>query len=325
MTDVPYLNAADVFDTVGYADAVGLLQEALRDGLEPASDPARTIVDFRSGQLLLMPTEHRHRAGVKVNLVAEGNAARGLGRIQGVYVLLDSETFVPLATMDAPALTELRTAAVSVAAVEPVLAARGGPLRVAVIGRGVQARGHAHAVADTFAGRRPVTSMVFLGRSPEDRPPLHLDGISCSALQLGSAQGDEALAAADLVLCCTTAGTPLFDSALLRDDVVVTAVGSHEPHKRELDTECLRRADVVVEDVATALREAGDVIQAIDEGALDPARLVPMSDVVAGRVRPGVGRPVVFKGTGMSWQDLVVGEAVFSRWMQAQGAVGARR
>jgi ornithine cyclodeaminase len=55
----------------------------------------------------------------------------------------------------------------------------------------------------------------------------------------------------------------VFDSGLLRDDVVVVAVGSHEPDARELDGRLLGRASVVVEDVATALREAGDVVLAI--------------------------------------------------------------
>jgi ornithine cyclodeaminase/alanine dehydrogenase-like protein (mu-crystallin family) len=70
---------------------------------------------------------------------------------------------------------------------------------------------------------------------------------------------------------------------------------------------------VVVEDVATALREAGDVCLAIAENALRPADLVPMRDVVTGRTVPDPDRPLVFKSVGMSWEDLVVAEAVLRR------------
>jgi ornithine cyclodeaminase len=70
---------------------------------------------------------------------------------------------------------------------------------------------------------------------------------------------------------------------------------------------------VVVEDVATALREAGDVVLAIDEGPLSSDDLVPMRDVVTGAVSPPADRPLVFKSVGMSWQDLVVAEAVLAR------------
>jgi ornithine cyclodeaminase len=112
------------------------------------------------------------------------------------------------------------------------------------------------------------------------------------------------------VVCATSARAPLFDPALLRDDVVVVAVGSHEPDARELDAALLGRATVVVEDVATALREAGDVVLAIAEGTLTAADLVPVRDVVTGAVSPPPDRPLVFKSVGMSWQDLAVAEAV---------------
>ncbi len=67
---------------------------------------------------------------------------------------------------------------------------------------------------------------------------------------------------------------------------------------------------MVVEDVATALREAGDVVLALAEGTLTAADLVPMRDVVTGAVTLSAGRPLVFKSVGMSWQDLVVAAAV---------------
>lgn len=66
------------------------------------------------------------------------------------------------------------------------------------------------------------------------------------------------------------------------------------------------RAQVVVEDRETALREAGDVVMAIEEGALAEADLVDLKDVVTGAVEADTSRPRVFKGVGMSWQDLAV-------------------
>jgi len=126
-------------------------------------------------------------------------------------------------------------------------------------------------------------------------------------------RADETLRAADVVVCATSARFPVFDSALLRDDVVVVAVGSHEADARELDAPLLGLATVVVEDITTALREAGDVVLAIAEGALEPADLVPMRDVVTGAVAVSGDRPLVFKSVGMTWQDLVVAAAVVGR------------
>ena len=234
--------------------------------------------------------------GVKVVTVAPGNPARGLPRIQAVHLVFDRDTLGLRAVLDGAALTTLRTPAVSVAGVLPVLPDR--PLHVAVVGAGPQAGGH----LATLAAVRPVASAAYLVRSPS--VPGHL--------QLGSTAGDQVLRTANVVVCATSAREPLFDSALLRDDVVVVAVGSHEPDARELDAALLGRATVVVEDVATALREAGDVVLAIAEGALTADQLVPMREVVGGTMVPAAGRPVVFKSVGMSWQDLVVAEAVLA-------------
>jgi ornithine cyclodeaminase len=233
---------------------------------------------------------------VKVATVAPGNPARGLPRIQAGYLLFDRQTLALRAVLDGAALTTLRTPAVSVAAVLPVLPER--PLRVAVVGAGPQAVAH----VATLAAVRPLAAAVHLVRDPSRTP--------VDAVRLGSAHSEEALRAADVVVCATSARSPLFDSQLLRADAVVVAVGSHEPDARELDGPLLGRATVVVEDRATALREAGDVVLAIAEGALTAEDLVPLRDVVTGAVRVPRGRPLVFTSVGMAWQDLVVAEAV---------------
>jgi ornithine cyclodeaminase len=100
---------------------------------------------------------------------------------------------------------------------------------------------------------------------------------------LGSQQAQVALAEADVVVAATSARAPFFDSRLLRPDVVVAAVGSHEPQARELDDYLMARASVVVEDVATAMREAGDVVLAVQSGALHLDQLVPFPRSFAAR------------------------------------------
>jgi ornithine cyclodeaminase len=62
----------------------------------------------------------------------------------------------------------------------------------------------------------------------------------------------------------------------------------------------------VVEARSAALREAGDVIQAVEAGALDPSTVVGLAEVVRGEVTVEPGRPVLFKSVGMAWEDLVI-------------------
>jgi ornithine cyclodeaminase/alanine dehydrogenase-like protein (mu-crystallin family) len=94
------------------------------------------------------------------------------------------------------------------------------------------------------------------------------------------------------------------------DGACVVAIGSHEPDRRELDSDLVGRSVVVVEDIGTARREAGDVILAVADGRLDWADVGTLTDLVLGRRERATDRPNVFKGVGMAWQDLVVAEAV---------------
>jgi len=136
---------------------------------------------------------------------------------------------------------------------------------------------------------------------------------AAAVVAAGSAAANEAVRRAGLIVCATTARTPLFDGAEVADGATVVAVGSHEPDARELDGTLLGRADVIVEHSKTALREAGDVIMAISEGALVAGDLIPMAEVLTGRARLSGDRPVVFKSTGMSWEDLVIARIIVER------------
>lgn len=312
------LDAAAVAAACSPADAVAALRAALAGGLDPAADLPRQGVPLGAGELLLMPSDGgglRH-AGIKLATVAPGNAALGLPRIQGSYVLFDAATLGVVAVLDGIALTTLRTPAVSVAAVldrlrEAAGPAGTGPLRVAVIGSGPQAHGHVATLVDALAGQ-PV-AVTQLVRDPARTAATEGAQIAGARLiRLGGPGSDDALRGADVVLCATSAREPLFDAALVADHAVVIAVGSHEPDARELPAGLLARATVVVEDRGAALREAGDVVLAIADGALTAGDLVPMRDVVTGAVRPDPARPLVFKSTGMSWEDLVVAEAVLA-------------
>lgn len=308
---IPYIGAADIDALLPPDRAVAVIEDALRHGLDPAEDPARIRTDVRHGQFLFMPSEIGASAGVKVVTVAPRNPTAGLPRIHAVYLLFDAETLIPRAILDGTALTSLRTPAVSVAAIKGALQRSSAPLRVVIFGAGPQAIGHARTVAAVLNDVRPVDSLTYVVRRPRAYAGLAAKGAHIVAAD--SAESRQAVQHAELVVCATTASEPLFDSAVVRDDAVVVAVGSHEPEAREVDSALCRRAQVVVEDVGTALRECGEIVQAVEELAIRREQLVPMRDVVTGTAALATDRPVFFKGSGMSWQDLVIAEAIGER------------
>jgi ornithine cyclodeaminase/alanine dehydrogenase-like protein (mu-crystallin family) len=275
----PYLSAAEIEQRIDVPGAVEALEEALRAGFDPETDPPRSAVEVGRGELLVMPSAAGGHAAVK--LVSVG----GEPRIQGLCVLFDGETLAPVALLDGIALTNLRTPAVSALAVRRLAAP--GARRLLVFGRGPQA----HAHAEAMRALRPIEQVDVVGREH--------DG-----------DVDALVAAADIICCCTTARQPLFDGELVADDATVVAIGSHERDAREVDDTLVRRASVVVESRASALREAGDVIQAVESGALEKDQLLTLAQLVRDQPALQEGRPRLFKSTGMAWEDVVVAAAV---------------
>ena len=99
---------------------------------------------------------------------------------------------------------------------------------------------------------------------------------------------------------------------MVKASAVVVAIGSHDREHRELDDTLLARATVCVESKDSAEREAGDVIQAMESGAIaGPAQLITLADLVLKRREVAADRPAVFKTTGMPWEDLAVATALY--------------
>jgi ornithine cyclodeaminase len=275
---IPYLDADEVARRLTPAAAVDALERALADGLDPDADPPRAVVGVAGGDLLVMPSAAAALPVVK--LVTVG----GEPRVQGLCVAFDPHTLAPTALLDGIAVTNLRTAAVSALAVRHLAAPQAR--RLLVFGRGPQAQAHVAAVR---AVRETIEHVDLLGRG--DRT----EGL---------------VEAADVICCCTTAREPLFDGDRVADHAAVVAIGSHERDAREVDDALARRATVVVESARTALREAGDVIQAVEAGVLREDDLVGLADLVRGVATPAPGAPRLFKSTGMSWEDAVTVAAI---------------
>ncbi|TRW44573.1 ornithine cyclodeaminase family protein [Georgenia yuyongxinii] len=305
------VSAADVAATTSVRDAVDALEAALRGGLDPERDAPRSRLTTAAGELLIMPSTLGAFAGVKLLSSTPENPARGLPLIQGAYLLFEGEDQRPAAVVDGIALTNLRTPATSALAVRHLTPDTAtGPARLTVFGTGPQARGHVAAMAAV----REIAEVTLVGRSRRRVDALAAEVAAAGLPVRTAAPGDpDAVAHADIVCCCTSATTPLFDGALIKDDAVVVAMGSHFPDARETDDALVARAAVVVESRASTLREAGDIVIPVATGGLTPDRLVTLADVVTGRAHlPGQG-PRLFKGTGMPWQDLVVAAEIFRR------------
>jgi ornithine cyclodeaminase len=290
------LGPAELRAALPWPVAIAALETAFRDE-DPSATPPRSHLAVPGGELLLMPA-HAAAGGLGVKLVtlAPGNPARGLPFIHGAYVLFSPGALVPEALLDGTELTAIRTAAVSALATDRL--ARPDARTLVVFGAGTQARAHVAAMRAI----RPIETVTIVGRDPARARAL--------ADELGAAvAGPEAVAGADVICTCTTSAQPLFEGAWLAPGTHVNAVGAYRPDLRELDDVAMRRATVVVETRASALAEAGDVIQA----GLEPGALVELADVVRGRAeRREPAAITVFKSVGLALEDLAIARAAMA-------------
>ena len=289
---LPYLDADAIARLLPPVEAVDALEAALRDGLDVDADPPRSSVAAAGGELLLMPSVAGGGLGVKLVTIAP----RGEPRIKGVFVLFDAETLAPVALLDGIGLTNVRTSAVSALAARHLAP---DARRLVVFGTGPQARAHVAALRAVA----PVEHVGVIGRDA--------GRAAAFARQVG-AEVASGIDGAELICCATTAREPLFDGDAVGDGATVIAIGSHEPDAREVDERLAARATVVVESRASALREAGDVVMAVQAGAIAPGDLHELAEIVRGDVTIRTG-PRLFKSTGMAWEDLVVAAAVHAR------------
>jgi len=297
------IDAGELRRRLPIAAAIDALEAAFRKEDPSLAAPLRSSLATPSGTLLLMPASGNGGVGVKLVTLSEFNPQRGLPFIQGVYVLFERDTQRPETVIDGTELTALRTAAVSGLATRHL--ARPNARRLVLFGAGVQANAHLEAMVAV----RPVEEVVVVSRSAGPAAALveRATGMGLRA----SVGGADAVAEADLVCTCTTSAVSLFDGSALAPGAHVNAVGAYLPNDRELDTETIRRAKVVVETREVALAEAGDLLIPIREGVVGADHVrADLSELVRGaEVRTADDDVTVFESVGMAFEDLVVARA----------------
>ena len=307
--------------------------------------PPRAVMPIGDGYTFCYPARHAPDAGavVKVGSFAPTNPARGLPAVSATVLVLDPDDGRLRAVVDGEELTTLRTAAASALAVE-VLAPRllaaaaagpavpagpdapagssrsAGPASVAVLGSGVQGRAHVDAVLDVLPGaslrlwgRTAGTVRAWAEQVRAEHPGTPVTTTTTPA---------QAVADADVVLCCTSAHEPLLAADDLAPRALVVSVGSVAPDRREVPRALVDTARVVVDSPADALSGCGPVVDAVARGTLDPATLTGLGAVLdepavdtassgSSAVPPG---RTLHLSVGVGLQDAAAAWAVLVAW-----------
>jgi ornithine cyclodeaminase len=302
------LSAADAAAALSMEGAIAAQREAFGQlAAGQAVIPLRAVLPVAGGTTLFMPGYLRASGvlGLKVVSVMPGNPARDLPAVPGATLLLDDETGLPVALLDAAYLTALRTAAGSGLATD--LLAPPDAHVLAVFGAGAQARQHIRAIRAV----RPIREVRIVSRREERSRALasELTGVD---VRTGDDPG-AAVAGAQVVVTATNSASPVFPGAALDVGAHVCAIGAYTPQTREVDEEVVCRARIVVDTREGALSEAGDLLIPMERGLLREGDIdAELGELVNGERPPGnLGRPVTFyKSVGNAAQDLATAHRV---------------
>jgi len=249
--------------------------------------------------------------GAKLVSVVPSNVQRGLSSHIGIIVLFDPETGALRAVMDARYITEVRTAAVSAVSVRHM--ARPNATRLGLIGAVVQARSH----VEVFAAIRPLSRVRVWSPDTTEVDAFVRDVSRRLALDVRAAgSAEEAVRDADLVVLATSSDQAVVRSEWIADGTHVVSVGACRPHQREMDPRLVARSRLVVDSLAAAVVESGDIVMGIAEGWFGREHLVGELGAVAAGLVPGrtaTGEVTIFKSLGLAVEDVAAADLAARR------------
>ncbi|HEY1837579.1 MAG TPA: hypothetical protein VGG36_07980 [Rhizomicrobium sp.] len=302
--------------------------ESLLAGVDAIAAMARAFAAYSSGRAQVPPVgeilfpdcdgEAHIKSGyikgdnVFVVKIATGfycNAAAGLPTSSGAVVVFDARNGLTRAILlDEGLLTDYRTAAAGAMAAK-YLAPKTIEC-IGLIGSGTQAR----LQAELLKNVTPCRSVVLWGRRKEGVAQcaghLERDGFSVSVADTPA----RVARSANLIVTATASKEPLLQARDIRRGTHITAVGADTPHKQELASAILAKADVLAVDSLSQARERGELHHALAMHPALDASAVELGAIVSGAAlgRSGEEQITVADLTGVAVQDIEIAKAVLA-------------
>lgn len=240
--------------------------------------------------------------GLKIYSIAKSGA-------KFIVPLFAAESGDMVALIEADYLGQMRTGAASGIATRVL--ARDDAHDAGIIGTGSQARTQLEAVANV----RKLERVRAYGRDPQRRENFAREmsariGVTVRPV----ATAEDAVRGADILVTATTATNPVVEGRWIEPGAHINAIGINVAHKREIDAETVKRADVIAADSPEqSRRESGDLLQVFGEDASQWARVRELAEIVAGKAPGRTSRDQItlFKSNGIAIEDVVTGGRIY--------------
>lgn len=300
------LSAEDVRAAVSMPEAIEAVRGAFLDLHRGAFEqPTRTVLG--DGSFLVMSARHVPTSSAMVKTLSL-NFER-FPAITGTVVRTDTSSVHHLVA-DAGSVTTLRTGAI-VGVATDLLADRDAN-RMVIIGAGGQAPDQIRAVNAV----RPLRSVTVVDATPGKADQLiqsltgEFQGVKITA----SSRIDEAVSDTDIICCATSTTTPLFAADILPARVHVNAIGAFRPTMRELPSELLADATIVIDEKQAILEESGEIIHALGNALIREEDLTELGTLL-GEGTAETKKRTVFKTVGIAAQDWAIAQLLASKFL----------
>jgi alanine dehydrogenase len=310
------LSESDVRAVLPMPDLIACMERALAShAAGRAAQPVRTVLEVGADRNYfgLMPAalQEPYAMGAKLVTVFHRNHDRGLPSHLATIVLLDPETGALTAVMDGRFITEARTAAVSAVSVKYL--ARADATVLGILGSGVQARSHLEAIRHV----RQLSEVRVWSPTPAHRDAFAIEMTARTGRPVRAVTSPaDAARDADLIVLATSSPAAVLAGHDVRAGTHIAAVGACRPDQREMDGAVVARARLFVDSRAAAMKEAGDILLAIGEGAITADHIAgELGDLPLGRLagRTSDDEVTLFKSLGMAIEDVAAAQLVLER------------
>lgn len=313
--DTVFISDAEVGALTSWQAAIEALRDAYAGHVTDAMVPPRVMARGNGFWLRGLCAVSPSGDYMGCKLIA---ASPKTHRASYLISLFDQRTMELAALIDGNRITDIRTAATAIVAVDKL--ANPGALKVAVIGSSSLARNSLAALAAI----REISEVKVFSPTPASREKFAADFVASHQLNVTAvAAPADAVKGANVVLCAARSKdeSPVFLGEWLEAGQVIISVGSTLPEQREVDSEALKRATLIVCDMKHEIVEqTGDALAAIKDGIDVAAKSVDLSEVMSGKVagRNSADDILIYKSVGTALQDVVTAEMLLRRAREQQ-------
>lgn len=285
---------------------------SLAAGLSDQPAQTNVILPDKKGDCIFYPAyvDSVKAFGVKVSPYLVSRINQGLSPVTSYTLIICAETGRPLMLIDAIQLTIERTAATTILAIQELTKTK-SPLTIGIIGSGPIGRGHARYGRLAFPSAKISIyspSSILQGVKGDQRRAL----IQTECLGVHVATSIEDATSCDIIMLCTSSGTPVIDISKTQPDCIITSVGTNLPETHEIDWRLLNQLKVFCDFRQTCFRTAGDMKIAIKNKIWNEHSILgDIPELLNNKCSwDGKGR-CYFRATGLALEDIVI--AVLSR------------